>query len=370
MIGWLAFGELSEAAFTPANKSDQTMMIDTYIARMQNIAAAVPNNLNAQQRAATVLANFGLEQEAIDLLQTVLQRHPAFADGQLLLGDFHVRRKELDPAATCFEAAAKTRKRKMSASSPIKSWAKSICNRKRPRRQRPNSAPRCRSIPTLSRRKKLSANWAKRPPLRVDERACARATENRNHDRGLRHGLGPVANAGGKRRLDLGSWIENRPSYPFSGVPSTSSKLSWQIRMPAISLTSSGPQLTPWWTTTEPPRAHSLLRILVFEWIRVSPAASVPTRNFNDAFCLSKASCLVKIASRSNGVSALEPGLGRFNVTALDSASGADQAVGFVNYKLTLWARSIKFPNHKSRSAVPGRQTKWTVLSAEWPRPR
>jgi tetratricopeptide repeat protein len=111
VIGWLAFGELSEAA-APANKSDQPMVIATHIARMQNIAAAVPENLSAQQRAALLLTKFGMQQEAIDLLQTVLKRHPTFADGQLLLGDLRVRRREFDPAVTCFEAAAKNAKEK------------------------------------------------------------------------------------------------------------------------------------------------------------------------------------------------------------------------------------------------------------------
>ena len=59
-----------------------------------------------------LLAKFGLQQEAIDLLQTVLKRHPTFADGQFLLGDLHVRRREFDPAVTCFEAAAKNAKAK------------------------------------------------------------------------------------------------------------------------------------------------------------------------------------------------------------------------------------------------------------------
>jgi hypothetical protein len=112
VIGWLAFGEISEAAFTPANKSDQAMVVNDYISRTQNIAAAVPGNLHAQQHAATVLANFGMEQEAINLLHTVLERHPSFADGQFLLGDLHNRRKEFDLAATCFEAAAKTARKK------------------------------------------------------------------------------------------------------------------------------------------------------------------------------------------------------------------------------------------------------------------
>ena len=112
MVGWLAFGELSEAAFTPADRLDEAMAISTHISRVQNIAAAVPENLNAQRRAANVLADFGWQQEAVDLLKNVLQRHPTFADGQYLLGELHVQRKELDPAAACFEAAAKYARKK------------------------------------------------------------------------------------------------------------------------------------------------------------------------------------------------------------------------------------------------------------------
>jgi len=112
VVGWLAFGELSEAAFTPADRLDEAMAIGTHISRVQNIAAAVPENLNAQRRAANVLADFGWQQEAVDLLKNVLQRHPTFADGQYLLGELHVQRKELDPAAACFEAAAKNARKK------------------------------------------------------------------------------------------------------------------------------------------------------------------------------------------------------------------------------------------------------------------
>jgi hypothetical protein len=103
-VGWLSFGELSEANYVPVDKTDRAIVLGTEIVRAQNIATAVPGNLNAQRRAATVLANFGWEQEAIDLLQNVLQRHPTFADGQFLLGDLRLRRKELDKAAVCFEA--------------------------------------------------------------------------------------------------------------------------------------------------------------------------------------------------------------------------------------------------------------------------
>jgi hypothetical protein len=103
-VGWLSFGELSESTFVPADKLDRAMVLGTQIVRVQNIAAAVPGNLNAQRRAATVLANFGWQQEAIDLLQNALQRHPTFADGHRLLGDLHLQRGELDKAAVCFEA--------------------------------------------------------------------------------------------------------------------------------------------------------------------------------------------------------------------------------------------------------------------------
>jgi hypothetical protein len=112
VIGWLAFGELSEAAYQPVDKTDGAMRLAAQIERVQNIAAAVPGDLNSQRRAASVLASFGWQQEAVDLLQNLLQRHPNFADGQLLLGDIRLQRKEFDKATLCFEATiANARKR-------------------------------------------------------------------------------------------------------------------------------------------------------------------------------------------------------------------------------------------------------------------
>lgn len=116
VVGWLAYGELSEAAYVPRDRTDGAIVLGTKIARVRNIAAAVPGDLDAQRKAASVLANFGWQQEAIDLMENVLQQHPTFADGQLLLGDLRLARKEFDQAAACFEAAcANTRKRNQRA---------------------------------------------------------------------------------------------------------------------------------------------------------------------------------------------------------------------------------------------------------------
>jgi len=111
-IAWLSYGELSEPTSPPDDKMGRAMFLGTQIERVQNVAAAVPGDLTAQQQAATVMASFGMQQEAIDLLQPVLERHPTFADGQLLLGDLHLQRKELDKAAVCFEATCANAKTK------------------------------------------------------------------------------------------------------------------------------------------------------------------------------------------------------------------------------------------------------------------
>jgi hypothetical protein len=104
-IGWLSFGELSESAVAPEDQQARRRGLVAQFDRAQNIAAAVPESLESQRRAATFLANFGWQQEALDLLQNVLQQHPTFVDGQRLSGDLHRRRGELDQAAVCYEAA-------------------------------------------------------------------------------------------------------------------------------------------------------------------------------------------------------------------------------------------------------------------------
>jgi tetratricopeptide (TPR) repeat protein len=108
VVGWLAFGEVSESAFAPQDESTLVAQFE----REQNIAAAVPDNLGAQARAAASLAKYGLQQEALDLLENVVERHPTFGDGYLMLGHLHLERGELDKAADCFEATCANAKTK------------------------------------------------------------------------------------------------------------------------------------------------------------------------------------------------------------------------------------------------------------------
>jgi tetratricopeptide (TPR) repeat protein len=104
VVGWLAFGELSESIFAPQDHDSQEAALVAQFERQQNIAAAVPGNLNAQCAAATSLAKYGWQQEALDLLHKVLKSHPTCAGAQLISGDIHRARNELDQAAACYEA--------------------------------------------------------------------------------------------------------------------------------------------------------------------------------------------------------------------------------------------------------------------------
>jgi len=106
VVGWLAFGELSETVFAPQDNEARESTLVAQFERELNIADAVPDNLNAQGRAAVSLAKYGYQQEAIELLEDVLKRYPTFAEANLTLGDIHLQRGELDKAAACYEAGS------------------------------------------------------------------------------------------------------------------------------------------------------------------------------------------------------------------------------------------------------------------------
>lgn len=112
VVGWLGFGELSESVFAPQDSEARESLLVAQFERDQNVAEAVPDDLQAQRRAAASLVKYGWQQEALDLLESVLQRHPTFASGRLLLGDIHLQRKELDKAAACYEATCAQSKMK------------------------------------------------------------------------------------------------------------------------------------------------------------------------------------------------------------------------------------------------------------------
>lgn len=69
------------------------------------VAAAVPEDRHTQLRAAILLANFGRNDEAVETLGKILERHPAFSNAHLILGEIHLYRGNTDSAETCFGAA-------------------------------------------------------------------------------------------------------------------------------------------------------------------------------------------------------------------------------------------------------------------------
>ena len=84
----------------------------------QQIAAAVPNDRNAQLRAAIMLSNFGQKEEAVNLLEKVLQQHPNYSDGLVILGGVQLQRGNLDKAEELLRAGlshARTRRERSAA---------------------------------------------------------------------------------------------------------------------------------------------------------------------------------------------------------------------------------------------------------------
>jgi hypothetical protein len=88
----------------PAGDEEQSWLY-TQFDRAQITAASVPGDRNAQLRAAIMLANFGRNDEAVDLLEKLLKQHPAFSDGHAILGGINLYRGNLDRASACFQAA-------------------------------------------------------------------------------------------------------------------------------------------------------------------------------------------------------------------------------------------------------------------------
>lgn len=85
----------------PAAVEDRSWLY-TLFERVQSIAAAVPHDRSAQLRAAIMLANFGRNDEAIDLLEKLLQEHRTFSDGYTTLGGIHLYRGDFEKASACF----------------------------------------------------------------------------------------------------------------------------------------------------------------------------------------------------------------------------------------------------------------------------
>lgn len=137
-VGWLFATDLTDPSLSPETKSNLTKQYEqqlsnstvlpkseeeqswlyTRFVQAQNIAASVPGDETAQMRAAYLLANFGQNEKATELLEKLVERQPTLADGHQLLGEVYVHRGSFGSAIQSFQSAlsfAKTKKQRTSA---------------------------------------------------------------------------------------------------------------------------------------------------------------------------------------------------------------------------------------------------------------
>jgi tetratricopeptide (TPR) repeat protein len=86
-------------------KDEEVSWLYTRFKAAQDIAAAVPDDRQAQMQAAVMLANFGQNEEAVQRLEKLLQQHPDQRDAHIALGDIHYYRGNLDQASVQYQSA-------------------------------------------------------------------------------------------------------------------------------------------------------------------------------------------------------------------------------------------------------------------------
>lgn len=125
LIGWLFVADTSASSLTidqrnqlsqkyaqqlqavsqaPSSDIERSWLFSEF-ERVQNIAAAVPDDQAAQLHAGIMLANFGRKAEAIDVLARLVKRFPKSREGHMALGEVHQQRGELDPAIESYQQA-------------------------------------------------------------------------------------------------------------------------------------------------------------------------------------------------------------------------------------------------------------------------
>ena len=105
VLSWLSITELSGTSAAQSESEIRSWPVLTQLERVQNIAVAVPDDLRAQRRAATTLANVGRDDEAIRSLRSVLNRHPSYLDGWHLLGEIYRKIGDVQEERKCYELA-------------------------------------------------------------------------------------------------------------------------------------------------------------------------------------------------------------------------------------------------------------------------
>ncbi len=137
-VGWLFVTDLTDPSLMPEAKAELKRLYEQQLAnstalpkaesqqswlytefeQAQKIAAAVPGDQNSQLRAAIMLANFGRNDEATDVLEKLVKRHPSSAAGYQILGEIQLGRGNFDQAAQSLEASlanSKTKKDRTNA---------------------------------------------------------------------------------------------------------------------------------------------------------------------------------------------------------------------------------------------------------------
>ena len=91
----------------PSGEVEQSWLYSLF-ERVQNIAAAVPEDRSAQLKAAIMLANFGRNDEAIERLEELNSQHPNFCNAQLALGSVYQYLGKTQLASEYFQKALAT----------------------------------------------------------------------------------------------------------------------------------------------------------------------------------------------------------------------------------------------------------------------
>ena len=91
----------------PDSEEEQSWLYSLF-ERVQNIAAAVPEDRSAQLKAAIMLANFGRNDEAIQRLEELNSQHPNFCNAQLALGSVYQYLGKTQLASEYFQKALAT----------------------------------------------------------------------------------------------------------------------------------------------------------------------------------------------------------------------------------------------------------------------
>ncbi|MCA9009038.1 MAG: tetratricopeptide repeat protein [Planctomycetaceae bacterium] len=123
--GWLLATDLAHPSLAQARKEElskkyiqsltgstiqpgtpeEVSWLYTQFERAQVTAMSVPDDTDSQLRAAILLANFGRNEEAVDLIEKILKQNPDFSDGYMTLGQIDLYQGRMEKAYDHFSAA-------------------------------------------------------------------------------------------------------------------------------------------------------------------------------------------------------------------------------------------------------------------------